>query len=473
MARQGKKRRAHSPHRGVKLLRRDRADGEVWLGRWTDPDTGKPREVSLTKLGYTTHEVRRDWAVRKSKALAKRRAELEAGGSVVVDKTLADASADYFKAGKLRLRERTLELYQEAVDTFVGWSEGNRVRLTKDVMPATLAAFREDLSTKPRRIVAKGGRRGERAAAVGRVPKATTTNKRLRAVATFLTHLRRLGLTPRLTSDDIADGLRPLRQPKPRPTCLRPAELQALLRAALRHDADTFDLTREEKARGLTKGETPRHPPIAPFLATVLLTGMRAGEALALRTDALYLDAVAGTAGAGEIILRPSDTKTAHARAVDLVVSPALRQILTALKLRAGDSPYLFGGDEPLSRDVIEAARRRLTGVRKRKAKEGEPEAEGYGAPPFAWQHLRQTCGSYLTNAPGIFGAASAFKSARQLGHSVAVAERHYLGVVHVPPEARSLDAAMAIADLLDLIVRHASGEANVGADVGVGVGVG
>lgn len=73
---------------------------------------------------------------------------------------------------------------------------------------------------------------------------------------------------------------------------------------------------------------------------------------------------------------------------------------------------------------------------------------EQYGAPEsFSWQVLRRTCGTFLTNAPGIFGAASAYRSARQLGHSVAVAvaEKHYLGVVKVPPEAMTLEDAMAL----------------------------
>jgi hypothetical protein len=59
---------------------------------------------------------------------------------------------------------------------------------------------------------------------------------------------------------------------------------------------------------------------------------------------------------------------------------------------------------------------------------------------------LRQTCGTYLTNAPGIFGAASAYRSAKQLGHSVAVAERHYVGLVRgIPRDARTLEGAMQV----------------------------
>ena len=86
----------------------------------------------------------------------------------------------------------------------------------------------------------------------------------------------------------------------------------------------------------------------------------------------------------------------------------------------------MFGGDSSLPRAAADAARKRLVNE--------------FKATKFTWQNLRQTCATFLTNAPGIFGAASAFKSARQLGHSVAVAERHYLGLVHVYPSATTLE---------------------------------
>jgi hypothetical protein len=58
-----------------------------------------------------------------------------------------------------------------------------------------------------------------------------------------------------------------------------------------------------------------------------------------------------------------------------------------------------------------------------------------FGAPPFTWQLLRSTASTYLTNAPGIFGAVTAFGSAKQLGHSVTVAEGHYAGLTRVRPD--------------------------------------
>src|SRR5690606_11963233 len=107
---------------------------------------------------------------------------------------------------------------------------------------------------------------------------------------------------------------------------------------------------------------------------TVLLTGMRADEARELRWAAVDLDAEPG----GAIRLRPEDVKTKHGRTVDLVVSPALRSILRALRLRSGGAGYVFGGDEPYSRSKIEAARKRLV--------------RSFGAPEFTWQALRSTC---------------------------------------------------------------------------------
>jgi ribosomal protein L27 len=113
----------------------------------------------------------------------------------------------------------------------------------------------------------------------------------------------------------------------------------------------------------------------------------------------------------GEIHLTGAGTKTHKARTVGLEVSPALRAMLAALHLRSGGKGSVFG----LSKGAVDAAAKRLRGE--------------YGAPDtFTWQALCRTCGTYLTNAPGILGAASAYRSAKQLGHSVQVAERHYLG---------------------------------------------
>lgn len=128
---------------------------------------------------------------------------------------------------------------------------------------------------------------------------------------------------------------------------------------------------------------------------------------------------------------------------VALDVSPRLADLLRALHVTAGKPSR--GPVWALTSHEIKAAARRLSPPpEKTKATAVEKRRAGYGAPAgWTWQGLRATCGTYLTNAPGIYGAASAYQSARRLGHSVTIAERHYLGVVKVPKDAATLEAAM------------------------------
>lgn len=64
-----------------------------------------------------------------------------------------------------------------------------------------------------------------------------------------------------------------------------------------------------------------------------------------------------------------------------------------------------------------------------------------------------------LTNAPGIYGAASAFRSAKRAGHSVVIAERHYVDVLRdLPATATTLEDAVGIRAIADAIVRLVRG---------------
>ncbi len=57
---------------------------------------------------------------------------------------------------------------------------------------------------------------------------------------------------------------------------------------------------------------------------------------------------------------------------------------------------------------------------------------------------------SFLTCAPAICGAASAFISAKCLGYSVVVAERNYVGAMtNISQEAETLEEAMGIDGLI------------------------
>jgi hypothetical protein len=117
--------------------------------------------------------------------------------------------------------------------------------------------------------------------------------------------------------------------------------------------------------------------------------------------------------------------------------------MLAAMQLASGGKGRVF----PLTEDAIRAAGKRL------KAEYGAPKS-------FTWQVLRSTCATYLTCAPGIFGAASAHRSAAQLGHSVTVAQRHYVDLLRgIPREAHTLEAAMQIEGEMGQVIARVSGD--------------
>lgn len=204
------------------------------------------------------------------------------------------------------------------------------------------------------------------------------------------------------------------------------------MEAALRHDAETFATTREEHAGKGTPGTTPCYTPIAPYIVVALSGGFRSHELASLRWCDVDLES-------DEITLGASYTKTKNARRITLAETPALPALLAAMKLGAGNALYVWG-HEPYRHDLAESARKRLV--------------KDYAAPEFTWHDLRRTCGTFLTCAPAIYGAASAFMSAKRLGHSVIVSEKHYAGsVTNIPATATTLEAALGIADCLDRMV--------------------
>jgi len=172
-----------------------------------------------------------------------------------------------------------------------------------------------------------------------------------------------------------------------------------------------------------------------PFVLAGLLTGCRFSELARLRWSDVHLSQ-------DEVRLSHKATKTGHGRVVRLDITPLLAEMLTRMQLKADGAEFVFGYVEesagrvpvqhPMRRDIAETARKRMV--------------DKHGAPTFTWHELRRTCGTFLTCAPGIYEGASAYMSAKRLGHSVAVAERHYLGALHsVPKDAETLEAAMEI----------------------------
>lgn len=417
-------------HRGVTLLKPDPTHRTGWRARWKDPDTGRVVKVTLP-TALRTLEARGDWAARKAKAIEQRKLELSEGAARATRTPLPDAIVDYFRAHE-RLGEKTLRDYRAVADKLLRWADAARIKTTDDLTRARLLGLREQLIAEPKQKAAKGGKRGARIIAEGERRSPYSVNRELAGLRAILGYLGELDLLPRIKEGDLRRALRKLRVSVERIEFLQAPEIDALLRAAVAHDAATFTETRKEHrgaSEGGRKGTTNRYDPILPFVMTLLLSGMRLGEALALEWRQVDLDAPdADGRPVGEIRLTGA-TKTKRARVVDLAVSPALRTML--LRMRK-DEGRVFA----LTHNAAAAAGERL---------------RTFGAPRhFTWQALRRTCGTFLTNAPGIFGAASAYRSARQLGHSVQVAERHYLGLVRgIPRDARTLEAAMQIDQVL------------------------
>ena len=65
--------------------------------------------------------------------------------------------------------------------------------------------------------------------------------------------------------------------------------------------------------------------------------------------------------------------------------------------------------------------------------------------------------GNFLACVPGVHGGASAYMAACKLGHSVDVAESHYLGVIpDLSPRARTLAVALNVESAPKEIIRNA-----------------
>lgn len=426
-------RRRRRRHPGVVLLKPDAARRIGWRARYQDPDSGRTVKETLP-ASLSTVELREDWAVRKSKALALRRLELEGGAQRTTGTGLDAAIKSYFDDHPHLSRE-TLYKYKAAADKLLTWARKHAVKSADDLTGPKLAAFRASLVKEPRRAPGKG-RRGARVA-TDKPRSPSTVNIELRSIGTILEYIRKLGLLPRLTNDGLRDGLQKLKAGPTRTDYLKPHELQKLLEAALRHDAETFKITRDEHDGKRPIGSTLRHPAIAPVIAGAIFTGYRIGHLLELTWEHVDLDALDHHGNVVGEIVPPAGSSTKRTGIVGLEVSPALRKMLAAMRVRSGGKGHVF----KLTREETKTALRRLV--------------HEYGAPKrCTWQVFRKTCGSYLTNAPGIFGAASAYRSAKQLGHSVQVAEKHYVGVIRgIRLDARTLEAAMQIEKQMDRVV--------------------
>lgn len=234
-----------------------------------------------------------------------------------------------------------------------------------------------------------------------------TRQNACKRASVLLSWWRRAGLLPLCSQDVIADATAAPPVPRPLPVVLSREQIEALLAAALED-----------------------HWQRAAAVMLGLLTGVRPGELVTMLWSQVDLPAQCLRIG--------TESKTGRGRVVDLAVSPLALELLEVMPRRAPrvlpwcrTSQVMYGW-----------------AVRWRKRP---------GVPPgWTWQHLRETCATHLVCAPGIYGGASAYMAARRLGHSVAVAERHYLGLVRVDPSARTLEDALGVREALASVVARA-----------------
>jgi integrase len=399
---------------------------ESWRVKFTDPDTGKVKFKTIPKPQRNSARGREDYAARLAGRLHRRRAEFEKGGAVRTGTSLPDAIERYYRVHDHR--EKTLAAYRGSTDALIYFAKRNRIDTVDDLNRRNLAVFVEQLRTKPKHRAAKRGKRGAQKATREK-RSAYSINRDLRGARRVLGYLVKVHEITTLTRDDLAElfELQSVTHVKKRP--LKTKQIRTLLEACLRHDSDKFEATRGDVRNGTTH-TTGKHKPVTPIVLFTLLTACRKGEVLRLEWGDVDLDE--------ETVRISKLSKTHRERDIDLDVSPSVVSLLTALRLRSGGKGEVFNWTEGELKRAVERLQ------------------ETYGAPTFSFQKLRVTCQSYLASAPGIYQGAAVYLTAARGGHSIAVAERHYLNALkRIPHEARTLEQAMDIADLTAKIARR------------------
>ena len=376
-----------SSHPGVTILR-DRRTGS-WVARWREPGTRRTVQRSLRKLGLRNAKERRAWAERLSATLRSRKAAVEAGGPF--RPTFLRDELDAYISAKGALRAGTLRAYACSCRRFVQWCAEHGVVSTHEITDPVLYRWRCHVEARF---------------------SGHSLKSEIARVRAWLGHLRRLRLLL-VDRDGIHDAFRNVRLERPEPVYMRPPHIRALLKRSL---------VSCDYLRGVSDAVKAAAGREAwDWAVVLLLSGMRTGEALTLRWDQVDL--------AERTIKIDTTSKTRRARTIHLEASPLLADVLAARRLRAESTRVM----SPWTSNRVLTLRRHLVAA---------------GVENFEWRHLRATCETYLANSPGI--GWSPYRVARQLGHSVRVSERHYVGLVrHVPADATTLEAALGLEDLM------------------------
>jgi integrase len=426
-------------------VRKKVKSGELhWVARWTDPSTGKRRESDLTSLGCKTLEACQAWAEKRSGSMQKEQLEMAATGRRPVEPSAIDVAVAEYLDSKSRLAAETRRGIEISLKLFRDWFEtpkagGLGARPIGELEAPQLVRFKTWIVKRRKTVSATGGERGKRKSTDENL-STRSVNHHLLRVRCFLYHIEALGQLPYLRESQVKKFLANEKIDSAEPEFLHPAEVSELLRACLRHDAETFAMTREEKDGDAKVGSTPQYDPIAPFALFSLLAGCRPTEARRLRWESVHLGGRNPT-----IRLSHEDvSKKREARRVSLNESPSLIRLLGAMTKQRGENEFVFGADEPMTEGRAAAARKRLHSK--------------FGAPRFTWEHLRRTCATTLY-CSGVYGLELTKLAPARMGHSLATAERHYVGLMHdLPTDAKTIEAALDIEEIANEIVSRAGG---------------
>lgn len=376
---------------GVRLL--VLANG-AHVARWVDPVSRRQQQINLTNLGLGSAEAREQWAISKAKSIAEVRARVESGEAVAKHVTVATAVELYLGEA---MGERTRKTRKAVLEAARDWLQREGCHDAADITPPMLHRLRLHV-LRPESP-----------------HEASTKNRWLTTVGTWLRSACDAGYCPRIGHDAIRKATKRAKQPSKDIAFLRPDEQRRLLQAAIRHDADA--------AAGGWR-------PVGAFIMTLLLSGCRWAEIANLPWS--EVDLVDGV-----LRLDCRRIKTKKSRIVTMTETPTLRALLAGLALRRGSQSLVFGDYSPTT---WECQRVRLI--------------ERYGAPTFTANTLRRSAGTVLS-CSSVYGAAGAFLSARRLGHSVTIAERHYAGALHgLPLDARTFEDCAGIRSECEQIVR-------------------
>jgi integrase len=360
--------------------------------------------VAFPEAYGRTDQTRVAYAIELSKTLQRRRDEI-AAGALPARGVLYATAVEMYLAARPRMSPRSRRLYELHYSERIGaWLKRADVRTLDDIKRSTLLALREHIETRGKLLGWK-----ERAESK-ELRRETTVNsdfKRLRALFGYFLERE---LLPKVRLEDLKLAFKPLAIVSEPIEFLKAPAIRQLLEAIIAHDRDPAN-----------------YDPLGPYVMILLLTGMRPAAASELDWPSIDLDSN---------LVTPRGASAANKRLgmIDLTVAPMLRALLEATpkERRTGRVlPPMYGTQHLADR-----------------LRENFDLPEG-----FQWRKLRRTCGTFLTNSPGLFAGASAYRSAKWLGHSVTIAEKHYLGIVRVSPEAKTLEAAMGVEDLLAKIV--------------------